>query len=107
MKKIRSAGEVPSVVAERLRIWGAAIRKQRIAMNITADDLCGRLATSRPTLRRIERGDPSVAVALYLAGLNVVGLLGHAAPRLEGHLWESATAAPRARRIKEGDDDYF
>lgn len=76
-------------------------------MNITADDLCGRLTTSRPTLRRIERGDPSVSVALYLAGLNVVGLLGHAAPRLERHLWESATAAPRARRVKGGDDEYF
>lgn len=107
LKKVRIAGEVPSVVAERLPMWGAATRKQRVAMNITADDLCGRLATSRPTLRRMEQGDPSVSASLYLACLNVVGLLGHAAPRMESHLWESTTSAPRARGAKGVDDDYF
>ena len=102
-----SSDTVPTAVAERLGIWGAAIRKQRVAMGITAEDLCGRLDISRPTLRRMEKGDPATAAGLYLAALHVIGLLAQAAPRLEGRLWETTTAAPRAKGSRTPADDYF
>jgi transcriptional regulator with XRE-family HTH domain len=76
-------------------------------MGITAEDLCGRLSITRPTLRRMENGDPSASAALYLGALNVLGLLGQAAPRLESHLWESATLRPRTRSSQDAQDDYF
>ncbi len=109
MKKKRTAGDIPSSVVERLQTWGATIRKQRVSLRMTAEDLCGRLGISRPTLRRLENGDTAAAASLYLAALNVLGLLDHAAPRLEGHLWEMQSAAPRAsgNRDRSMDDDYF
>lgn len=105
--KTKAITDVPSIVLEVLSIWGAAIRKQRVAMGITAEDLCGRMSISRPTLRRMEHGDPAASAALYLAALNVLGILGQAAPRLEGHLWESATKLPRTRTSKDWRDEYF
>lgn len=107
MRRARSQGEVPTLVAERLQTWGAAIRKQRVGMNITAEDLCTRLDISRPTLRRMEQGDAAVAAALYLAALHTLGILPLAAPPLENRLWEMSASAPRAAGNREQDDDYF
>jgi len=107
MKKRRVVGELPSAVDERLQMWGGAIRKQRIALNMTAEELCGRLEISRPTLRRLELGDTAAAASLYLAALNVFGLLTHAAPRLEAHLWDLQSVAMRASGNRAKDDDYF
>jgi transcriptional regulator with XRE-family HTH domain len=45
--------------------------RRRLSMQITAD----RARTTRATLTRIERGDPSVSVGLYGSVLNVLGLL--------------------------------
>ncbi len=107
MKKSRATGDIPSAVIERLQMWGATIRKQRVFLNMTAEDLCARLDISRPTLRRIESGDTAAAASLYLAALNVLGLLGHAAPRLEARLWEMHIATPRANGTRGADDEYF
>lgn len=40
-------------------------------MQIVAD----RARTTRPTLTRIERGDPAVSMGIYASVLNVIGLL--------------------------------
>lgn len=48
-----------------------ARRRRRLPMAVVAD----RAFTSRPTLQRIEQGDPSVSAGIYAAVLQVLGLL--------------------------------
>jgi len=98
---------VPTLVEERLRSWGMCVRKQRIAQRIRADDLCARLAISRPTLLRLERGETTVSVAAYLTALHVLGALEQAAPALAPALWQMETAHGRARPTRGDDNDYF
>lgn len=105
-KKKPSLTLTPTLVQERLRIWGMCVRKQRIGQGIRAADLCARLGISHPTLQRLQRGEPSVAAGVYLAALHVLGVLDMAAPGIEPALWQMAHNAPRARLAK-GDDDYF
>jgi len=107
-KRTRPANTMPTLVNERLRIWGQCVRKQRVQQNITARDLCARLDISRPTLQRMERGAASVNVGLFLAAFHVLGMLGMAAPELEVALWQMDSPAIRSRPgLRKGDDDYF
>ncbi|MES2018007.1 MAG: helix-turn-helix transcriptional regulator [Pseudomonadota bacterium] len=93
-------------MAERLKIWGKCVRKQRVAQNITAQDLCQRLDISRPTLLRIEQGEGNVNAALYLSALHVLGVLSFAVPELAPSLWQMDHWDKRARTQAE-DHDYF
>jgi len=97
----------PTLVMERLRTWGAAVRKQRIAQRIRASDLCSRLNISHPTLRRLERGETTVSAGVYLAAMHVLGFLDQSVPPLARELFHTTTSATRARIIKAADDDYF
>ena len=73
---------VPTLIQERLRVWGQSIRTQRLTQRIRAADLCARMEISEATLRRLERGDA-------------------------GTLW-SKDAGQRVRLPSTGDDDgYF
>ena len=38
-KRARPTSEIPTLVAERLKIWGKCIRKQRVLQKMTAHDL--------------------------------------------------------------------
>lgn len=106
-RKMLTADAVPSLVSERLTIWGRAIRTQRVRQRITADQLCIRIGMSRATLSRVERGDPAVSVAGYMTAFLVLGILDEAMPPLSPTLW-SATDNGRVRsRLAEGADDYF
>ncbi|MFT4177799.1 MAG: helix-turn-helix domain-containing protein [Luteolibacter sp.] len=49
-----------------------ARRRRRLPMAVVAD----RAFTSRSTLQRIEKGDPSVGMGIYAAVLHALGLLG-------------------------------
>lgn len=105
-KRTRPASEVPTLVAERLKMWGKCIRKQRVFQNITALDLCERLDISRPTLLRMEQGLGTVNAALYLAALHTLGVLAFAAPELELSLWQMDNSDKRARQDVT-DNEYF
>lgn len=98
---------VPSLVTERLQMWGMCVRKQRIAQRIRARDLCDRLGISHPTLQRMERGEATVNAGAYLAALSVLGVLEYAVPRLKNELWQMASLTGRARPESGDDDDYF
>lgn len=99
---------MPTLVNERLRVWGQCVRKQRVQQNISARDLCARLDISHPTLQRLERGEASVNVGLFLAAFHVLGLLSVAAPELDAALWQMDSPSIRSRpRVTEHDDDYF
>jgi transcriptional regulator with XRE-family HTH domain len=102
-KKTLPAAAVPTLVQERLHVWGQCIKRQRVSQNIAAADLCARLTISDSTLRRLERGDAGAGAALYLAALMVLGVLDQAAPMLPTPLW-AAHARQRVRR-PAGDTD--
>ncbi len=105
-KKNPASTLVPTLVAERLRVWGMCIRKQRISQRIRAADLCQRMGISPPTLQRLQRGEASVAVGAYLEALHILGVLDFTAPMPENALWQMDSANGRARP-EGGDDDYF
>ncbi len=106
-KKNTRSEAVPTLVQERLRAWGACIKKQRISQNIQAKDLCRRTGISDATLRRLEKGDAGAGVGIFLATLMVLGALDLAAPMLDNYLWESGTRSRVRPPANEGDDDDF
>jgi transcriptional regulator with XRE-family HTH domain len=100
--------EVPSLVAERLRAWGTAIRNLRLAQKIRVSDLCARMGITHTTLRRLEKGDPGAGAGLYLSALMVLGVLEIAAPLLPEHLLHMPHASRRVRTSHaHGLDDDF
>ncbi|MCD6027474.1 MAG: hypothetical protein K0R08_1993 [Solimicrobium sp.] len=104
-KKNLTLNTVPTLVLERLRIWGAFIRKQRIVQRIKADDLCSRMSISDATLRRIEKGDPRVGVATYFSALYILGVLDKLAPILgDSSDFESLNARVRATDLENNND---
>lgn len=106
-RKMLSVDVVPSLITERLTIWGRAIRTQRVRQRIAAKQLCERIGISRATLSRIERGDPAVNVAGYLTAFSVLGILDEAMPALAPALWSANENGRVKVRREEGADDYF
>ena len=109
-QKLSQSETVPEDVANRLWMWGRAIRTMRVGRRLSAVDLCRRINVSRATLNRLENGDPSVGVAGYLSALLVLGLFDDAVPELDPTVWTfKETGRVRLTRPREqkGDDDYF
>lgn len=61
--------------ARALRKLGADLRDARLRRRLSMQIVADRARTTRATLTRIERGDPSVAMGIYGSVLNVLGLL--------------------------------
>lgn len=102
----------PSLVAERIALWGRYIRAARLQQRVTAADLAQRAQVSDSTLRRLEQGDPGAAVGAYMAVLNVLSGLAELAPvpvrQVAAPVRRDGTVASRVRRSAgEIDDDYF
>ena len=78
---------------------GMMVRQGRLARQWTLDELAKRARTSTATLKRIEAGAPSVALGVWLAVFERLGLL----PLLQG-LEDPASAAllneTRAKRAR-------
>ena len=87
-KKLTPTDTWPTLVQERLRIWGRCIHTQRLRQRITAADLCTRLGVSRTTLLRLEKGDPGAGAGAYLTALFALGVADRAAPALSPELWQ-------------------
>jgi len=91
------AREALSALAERLR----AARLQR---NESQGRFAARLAISVPTLRKLERGDPTVSVGVLAEALFVLGRLGDVdrvlapAPEDPFARWEAEAARKQGRR---------
>jgi len=56
--------------------FGERLRLARLRRQLTATTVAERCAISRPTLVKVERGDPSVTLGTYLRVLVVYGLDG-------------------------------
>jgi transcriptional regulator with XRE-family HTH domain len=59
---------------EAARLLGAQIRLARIERRFTQADLAARVGVSKPTLGKIERGEPGVAIGSVLEAAAVVGV---------------------------------
>jgi len=59
-----------------LAALGERLRLARLRRRLTATTVAGRCDISRPTLTKVERGDPSVTFGTYLRVLSVYGLQG-------------------------------
>ena len=66
----------PSIAVQRaLRKLGHDIYDARRRRGLPAAVVADRAFTSRPTLRRVETGDPAVSIGIYAAVLQALGLL--------------------------------
>lgn len=108
-KKIHS----PIPVQKVLRILGKNIsdarRRRRIAMELMSE----RCGFSRPTLSRIEKGDPNVSMGAYASALFVLGMseqlasLAHASHDIVGRELEEERLPKRIRSPKGNIGNKF
>jgi transcriptional regulator with XRE-family HTH domain len=59
---------------EALRILASSIRAHRLHRNWSIDELATRVGVSHPTIIKLERGDPRVAVGTVLEAATLVGV---------------------------------
>lgn len=62
------------VVREAALLLGARIRAARLERRWTLNELAERVGVSRPTLGRVERGDPSVGLGIAFEAAALVGV---------------------------------
>lgn len=62
-------------VSRSLKKLGLDIKEARLRRALPAGVVAARAFTSRPTLQRIEAGDPGVGIGIYAAVLQALGLL--------------------------------
>jgi transcriptional regulator with XRE-family HTH domain len=65
---------MPRATIAALRKLGADIAAARKRRRFSTSSMAERAFVSRPTLRRIEAGDPGVSIGMYLAVLSILGL---------------------------------
>jgi ribosome-binding protein aMBF1 (putative translation factor) len=109
-KKLSTIEPFPTLVSERLVVWGKCINTQRLRQRITVADLSARLGISRTTLLRLEKGDPGAGAGAYLTALLALGIVDQAAPPLAPELWQGDFGKRvRLNREEKGtsDDEYF
>ncbi|WP_213307971.1 helix-turn-helix transcriptional regulator [Paraburkholderia sacchari] len=66
----------PSVL-KQLESLGERMRLARLRRKMTAELFSERMGVSRETLRRLENGDPTIAMGTYMRALRVLGLDGN------------------------------
>jgi transcriptional regulator with XRE-family HTH domain len=97
---------------EAAKILGTQIRIGRLERRWTAQELAERVGVSVVTLRKVERGDPSVGLgtAFEAATLTGVLLFHEERPRLSAELRRAedrlAVLPSRARKPRMVDDDF-
>jgi transcriptional regulator with XRE-family HTH domain len=67
----------PTLAAKRaIRRIGADLRKARLRRRLTMEVVAARAFISRPTLSRVEQGDPAVSFGIYASVMQALGLIG-------------------------------
>lgn len=75
MKTSRTSSVLPVPVRRALRKLGSDIRDARLRRRIPVAVAAERASIGRSTLRRVENGDPNVALGIYATVLFVLGLV--------------------------------
>jgi len=60
-------------VADSLKELGARLREERLKRNESQQVFAARIGVSRPTLNKMEVGDPTVQLGFWAAALDVLG----------------------------------
>jgi transcriptional regulator with XRE-family HTH domain len=74
MKKSPAQNALPLIVRKALRKLGSDIQIARKRRRLTMAIVAERAFISRNTLTRVERGDPAVALGIYVTVLFALGL---------------------------------
>lgn len=98
---------------EALRLLASSIRVHRLRRNWSIDELATRVGVSHPTIIKLERGDPRVAVGTVLEAATLVGVpLFDEDPITRSRHGQRLTAElsllPQAGRVRRSqvDDDF-
>jgi len=67
---------VPRQMLSELEKVGEDIRHARIRRNFTMGELSKRAGVTRPTLDKVEKGAPNVAIGIYARVLFILGITG-------------------------------
>jgi transcriptional regulator with XRE-family HTH domain len=102
---------MPAEAAAGLNELGGRLRLARRRRRITAKAMAQQVFVSCPTLRKMERGDPTISAGVYVTALFVLGLAGDigavAVPEADAvGLAAVARRSPRRRRVPAHDDDF-
>ena len=97
---------------EAAGLLGANIRLARRERRWTAQDLADRVGVSRPTIQKVERGDPSVSLGTALEAASILGIpLFHDEAerrRVErGRIEDRLALLPRPSQVAAHVDDAF
>jgi len=61
--------------AKEMSGLGQRLKDSRLRRRFSMETVCSRADISRPTLYKVENGDPSVAFGIYVQVLRVLGLI--------------------------------
>jgi transcriptional regulator with XRE-family HTH domain len=98
----RTTPPLPLPVQRALRKLGADLRDARVRRRIKTEVMADRLQVSRPTLRRLERGDAGVGMGTYATALYVLGLVDRLAALADlahDHVGQQLASDALPRRI--------
>lgn len=82
---MRSTPPLPLPVKRALAKLGQDIRSARLRRRIATTTMAERAFITRPTLAKVERGDPSVSLGIYGTILFVLGLTQRLADLADAH----------------------
>ncbi len=61
--------------AKEMEALGQRLKDARLRRRFSMETVCARAGISRPTLYKVENGDPSVAIGGYVQVMRVLGLV--------------------------------
>jgi transcriptional regulator with XRE-family HTH domain len=61
--------------AKEMTALGQRLKDARLRRRFSMETVCSRAGISRPSLYKVEKGDPSVAIGIYVQVLRVLGLV--------------------------------
>ncbi len=61
--------------AKELEALGQRLKDARLRRRFSMETVCARADISRPTLYKVEKGDPSVAMGMYVQVVRVLGMV--------------------------------
>ena len=97
--------------AKEMEALGQRLKDARLRRRFSMETVCARADISRPTLNKIENGDPSVAFGIYVQVLRVLGLVEDLSliakedilgRRLQDELLPQRKRAPRKKKPTDG-----
>lgn len=74
MSKATTSTLLPRRAKQNLATFGEQIRCARLRRNLTIEQIAERAGCSQPTVIRVEKGNPSVAMGTYLRVLYAIGI---------------------------------